>query len=60
MVSYADTIIYPWAVMVEALHAVTADRAVAAAACSNGATVRAQHSAIDIKEHLAEVYRLIL
>ena len=60
MVPHADTIIDPGAVMVEALHTVTADRAVATAARSNGATVRAQHSAIDIKEHLAEVHRLIL
>lgn len=47
MIAYSDTIVDPGAVVIEALNAVTANGAVAAATRADSATVSAQTRAVD-------------
>ena len=60
MVPKPNTIVDPWTVMVEPLYAVLADGAVPATTCPNRQTVRAELSAVDVVQHVHEVYVLVV
>ena len=59
MVSKANAVVDPRAVMVKSLYAVLADGAVPTPASPDSLTVRAQLAGINVVEQLAKVYILV-